>query len=133
MTSVIQFPVEFKRPSPLPRHRVFYVGFRYVGPMFCQDVQQLYLKRKGLIDGKRYWAMITYGKFDESDKRTYSMELDSCLENDVPDMLNRFEVGNELTLTELREMGWRGDVSQSSQVISILNPSILEVKRPTDR
>ena len=25
---------------------VFYIGYRYIGPMFCQDIQQLYLKRK---------------------------------------------------------------------------------------
>ena len=28
-------------------------------------------------------AMITYGKYDESDRRTYSIELEECHENDV--------------------------------------------------
>ena len=92
MTNVIQFPFKAKRPSPLPRQRVFYIGFRYVGPMFCQDVQQLYLKRQGVVDDKRRWAVITYDKFDESDRRTYSIELETCQENDVPAMLDRLRL-----------------------------------------
>ncbi len=70
MTNVIPFPIKAERPSPLPRQRVFYVGFRYVGPMCCQEVQQLYLKPKGLVCGERWWSMITYGKYDESDRQS---------------------------------------------------------------
>ena len=114
MTNVIRFPVKAKRTTPLPRQRVFYVGFRYVGPMFCQEVQQLYLKRKGLVDGKRYWAIVTYGKYDDGDRRDYSIELEECCEYDVPAMLNRFEVGEEVTFAELQEMGWRGVLSKQS-------------------
>ena len=29
----------------MPKQRVFYIGFRYVGPFLCQDVQNIYLKR----------------------------------------------------------------------------------------
>ena len=46
---------------------MFYIGCRYVGPMFCQDIQHLYLKRKGIIHGTRWWGMITYGKYDDCD------------------------------------------------------------------
>jgi hypothetical protein len=121
MKNVIPFPIKAKRPSSLPRQRVFYIGFRYVGPMFCQDVQQLYLKRKGLVCGEKWWAMITYGKYDESDSRTYSIELEECHENDVPDMLDKFEVGNEVNFVELEEMGWQGKVSYSATVKSIFH------------
>lgn len=121
MTDVVTFPIKAKRPSPMPRQRVFYIGFRYVGPMFCQDVQQLYLKRKGLVHGKRRWAMITYAKYDESDRRTYSIELEECHEDDVPDMLEMFEVGNEVNFAELEEMGWRGKVGHSATVKSIFH------------
>ena len=121
MTNVIQFPIKQKRSKPLPRQRVFYIGFRYVGPMFCQDVQQLYLKRKGLVHGARWWALITYGKYDENDSRTYSIELEECHENDVPDMLSRFEVGDEVNFAELQEMGWQGKVSHSATVKSVFH------------
>lgn len=121
MTNVIQFPIKATRPPPLPRQRVFYIGFRYVGPMFCQDVQQLFLKRKGLVCGERWWAMITYGKYDEGDRRTYSIELEECHENDVPDMLDMFEVGGEVNFAELEQMGWRGKVSNSALVKSLFH------------
>ena len=111
MTNVIPFPRKDQSPSPLPRQRVFYIGYRYVGPMLCHDVQQLYLKRKSLVYGERWWAMITYGKYDESDRRTYSIELEECHENDVPDMLDMFDVGHEVSFARLEAMGWRGHVS----------------------
>ena len=31
MTNIVNFPQKEKRPSPMPRQRVFYIGFRYVG------------------------------------------------------------------------------------------------------
>jgi hypothetical protein len=111
MTNVIPFPRKDKRLSQLPSQRVFYIGYRYVGPFLFQEVQQLYLKRKGLVYGERWWAMITYGKYDESDRRTYSIELEECHENDVPDMLDMFDVGQETNFAELEAMGWRGNVS----------------------
>ena len=122
MTNVIPFPTKEKRPTLLARQRAFYIGFRYVGPMFCQDVQQLYLKRKGLVYGERWWAMITYDKYDESDRRTYSIELEECHENDVPDMLEMFEVGNEVNFAELEQMGWRGRVTNTALLKSMFHP-----------
>ena len=121
MTNVIPFPIKAKRLPPCPRQRVFYVGYRYVGPMFCQDVQQLYLKRKGLAGGKRRWAMITYGKYDEADSRTYSIELEESNEDNVPDMLEMFDVGGEVSFAELEDMGWRGSVSYSADLISMFH------------
>ena len=121
MTNVIPFPRKDKRLSQLPSQRVFYIGYRYVGPFLFQEVQQLYLKRKGLVYGERWWAMITYGKYDETDRRTYSIELEECHENDVPDMLGKFEVANEVNFVELAEMGWQGKVSYSAPVKSIFH------------
>ena len=69
--------------------------------MLCQDVQKLYLKRKAVKHGNRWWAMITYGKYIGDDYRKYSLELEECLEDDVPDMLDKFEVGyDELRLPD---------------------------------
>ena len=98
---------------------MFYIGFRYVGPFLCQDVQNIYLKRNGLREGLRTWSLITYGKYDEDDYKKYSIELDSCEENDLPDLLNEFDVGNQVTFDELRKMGWRGQVECSATIIKI--------------
>jgi len=69
--------------------------------MFCQDVQQLHLKRKELVCGTRRWYLLTYGKYDESDNKTYSIELEECEEEAVLDLLERFEIREEVTLAEL--------------------------------
>ena len=58
MTNIVNFPKKEKRSKPLPRQRVFYIGYWYVGPVLCQEVQRLYLKRKGLKNGTRYWSVL---------------------------------------------------------------------------
>ena len=119
MTNIVTSPQKEKREKPLPRQRVFYFGTRYVGPFLCQDVQNIYLKRNGLKEGPRTWSLTTYGKYDENDNKEYSIELDNCEENDLPDLLNEFDVGNQVTFDELREMGWRGQVECSATIIKL--------------
>ena len=116
MTKIIKFPSKQKRSKPMPKQRVFYIGFRYVGPMFCQDVQSLYLKRNGLINDTRTWSLIRYGKYDDNDYKEYSIELDKCQENDLPDMLDEFDIGNQVNFDELRDMGWKGVVYYEAKV-----------------
>ena len=116
MTKIIKFPSKQKRSKPMPKQRVFYIGFRYVGPMFCQDVQSIYLKRNGLINDTRTWSLIRYGKYDENDYKDYSIELDKCQENDLPDMLDEFDIGNQVNFDELRDMGWKGVIDYEAKV-----------------
>jgi len=111
----IFIPLEYKKP--LPRQRVFYLGVTYTGPPLCQDATELYLKRHGKINGKRKWSLITYGKYDEFDKRNYSLELDICDEDDVPDMLCQFYIGNFITFDDLRKFGWNGNVYNEARII----------------
>ena len=66
MSNIVQFINNNEVFPVIPRQRVFYLGYRYTGPMFCQDVQNLYLKRKGILNDNRYLAIITYGKYDEN-------------------------------------------------------------------
>ena len=114
MNNVIQFPIN---KFYLPKKRVFYIGFRYVGSVPCQEVQNLFLKRKGLVQGIRWWAMITYAKYDENDSNKYSIELKQCKENDVLEMLDEFEMGEEVSFEDLRDMGWQGQIDYSASVI----------------
>ena len=121
--TVIKFPrnicIPLKYEKPLPRQRVVYLGVVYTGPALCQDVTTLYLKRHGKKNDRRKWSLITYGKYDEFDKRNYSIEIDSCEEDGVPDMLCQFYIGNHITFDELRDMGWRGQVDYSATIINI--------------
>ena len=119
--TIIKFPrnicIPLKYEKPLPRQRVFYLGVVYTGPPLCQDVTELYLKRHGKINGTRKWSLITYGKYDEFDKRNYSLELDICDEDDVPDMLCQYYIGNHITFDDLRKFGWNGNVVSNAEII----------------
>ena len=119
--TVIKFPrnicIPLKYEEPLPRQRVFYLGVVYTGPALCQDVTTLYLKRHGKKNERRKWSLITYGKYDEFDKRNYSIEIDSCEEDDVPDMLCQFYIGNHITFDDLRKFGWNGNVINEAKII----------------
>jgi len=121
MTNVIKLPVPQNTPNRLPRKRVFYLGWRYAGAMLCQDIQHLYLKRKGMINGTRWWGMITYGRYDDCDPREYSLELEECEEEAVPDLLRMFEMESEVSFENLRSMGWRGHCDYRAEVIDFRN------------
>ena len=112
MTNIIPLPEREKQPTPLPRQRVFHLGFVYRGPMFCQEIQEVYLKRHGKKDDVRKWSIVTYGKYDEEDTRNHSIELTTCEEDDVPTMLDEWYIPGEVTFEDLWEMGWDGDVSK---------------------
>ena len=43
-----------------------------------------------------------------------SIELQQCEENDVPDMLEAFDLGKDVTFSELADMGWQGQVMYSA-------------------
>ena len=117
MTNVVKFPKIKKRQKPCTRQRVFYIGHSYVGPMFCQDLESLYLKRKGRVDGIRRWSIITYRKLWENDSQLYSTELEECEDADVPEMLARFDIEKVVTFQELRNMGWNDDNTVSAEII----------------
>ena len=119
--TVIKLPrnicIPLKYEDPSPRQRVFYLGVVYTGPQSCQDVTELYLKRHGFKCGKRMWSLITYDKYDIDDTRRFSIELDKCVEDDVPDMLCQYFIGEHITLNDLRKFGWNGNVINESKII----------------
>ena len=104
----------FKR-RPLPKQRVFYIGYRYVGPMFCQEIQDVFLKRKGKVNGNQKWSFITYPKCEENG-RYYSFEIEQCFQDDVPKLIELLELEKVVTLQELTDMGWR----ESAAIINLL-------------
>ena len=119
--TIIEFPrnvcVPLEYESPLPRQRVFYLGIVYTGPAMCQEVTRLYLKRHGKKNGTRKWSLITYEKYDEFDQREYSIELDNCQEDDVPNMLSQYFIGEHISIDDLRTFGWNGNVFNNAKII----------------
>lgn len=112
-------PLEYKKP--LPRQRVFYLGVVYTGPAMCQEVTRLYLKRHGKKNGTRKWSLITYEKYDEYDQREYSIELDNCQEDDVPEMLCQYFVGEHISIDDLKMFGWNGKINHNAELVNLFN------------
>ena len=119
MTNIVKFPTKQTRRNLTPRKRVCYLSYRYVGPVLCQDVQNIYLKRHGYHNGERRWSLITYASYSEGENKLYSIELDSCVENDVPDMIENIYLEEEVTFDELRMMGWNGAVTFSAKIMDL--------------
>ena len=121
--TVIKFPrnvcVPLEYAPPLPRQRVFYLGIVHTGPALCQEVTRLYLKRHGKKNGTRKWSLITYEKYDEYDQREYSIEIDNCQEDNVPDMLSQYFIGEHISIDDLRTFGWKGKINQNAKIIEL--------------
>ena len=100
---------------PLPKQRVFYIGYRYVGSMFCEEIQDVFLKRKGKVNGNQKWSFLTYPKCEENG-RCYSFQIDECFQDKVPKLIELLELEKVVTLKELRNMGWR----ESAAIINLL-------------
>ena len=121
MTNVISLPIPEKSPQKLPRQRVFYIGFHYVGSPLCQEIQKLYLKRRGIRNGTRWWSIITYARHIDYGSQVYSLELDECKEDELLDLLEQLQIEECVTLDELRNMGWRGSGGYSAEIKSIFD------------
>ena len=106
MTNITKFPKKTHSTNPLPRRRVFYIGYRYVGPMFCEEIQDVFLKRKGKVNGNQKWSFIIYPKCEENG-RYYSFQIEECFQDEVPKLIELLELEKVVTLQELRDMGWR--------------------------
>ena len=125
MTNIAQFPHKKETYPPLPRERVFYLGYRYIGSMCCQDIQHLYLKRKAILLGNRYWAMITYDKYNNY----CSLELEECHEDDVIEMIDMFDLESFPSIKTLRLMGWRGKIKNKKNLFFNLSNDPNYLKR----
>ena len=86
-----------------------------------QDIQNLYLKRKGISKGRRYWAVITYGKYDEDCSKEYSIELEECHEDDLLEMIDALCLDCFPSLSDLRSMGWRGKIKNNKTLFHNLS------------
>ena len=89
----VKFPKKSKRT--LPRQRVFYLGQYYAGPPLCQSLEKLWLKRKP--NNRWVFQQKMYGRVYE------------CEEYEGDDLLaaiDNIPFADEVTVTDLLEMGW---------------------------
>ena len=63
--------------------------------------------------------MIAYIALNGHSSKTYSFELETCSENQVPDLLEKYELQDGVSISDLRKMGWRGKVQQSATIVQL--------------
>ena len=51
------------------------------------------------------------------------IEIDSCIENEVIEMLEKWNLFNQLTYKKLHRMGWRGKIKKDAIIINIKHPN----------
>ena len=99
-TTVLKLPTRPRRRPPahrVPRRRVFYLGYRLVGPRFCQDIQRVYLKRHR----NNKWSFLHY-------EAGFSFEFEWFHGPELPERLSRLGLEGEVSHAQLEETGWRG-------------------------
>ena len=79
------------------------------------------IKRKGISNGTRYWAVITYGKYDEDCSKEYSIELEECHEDGLLEMLDALCLDCFPSLSDLRSMGWSGKIKNNKTLFNNLS------------
>ena len=96
MNDVIYVEFHKQAKRKLPRKRVFYLGQYYAGPLLCQSLEKLWLKRKpnnrGVFQQKIYGVVFEYEEYHG---------------NDLLDALDAVPLVDEVTMDDLLEMGWR--------------------------
>ena len=115
MNVIVKFPSIKNEKKTTPRRRVFFLGSRYFTTRFDQELCDLYLKRGGSTADTRYWSIITYYKI-EGESGLRPVILEECQEKEVPDLLQSFDLQDDVSFKDLRNMGWKG-VGYSAQIV----------------
>ena len=100
MAQIISFKRDCKTESygHTPYQRVFYVGYRYVGPMLCQEVQRIYLKKKKF--GRYCFQFYAEGMV---------FELGEFPIKEFSSRLDELNLEEAISNGELVALGWRSD------------------------
>ena len=84
------------------------------------------LKKTWKENGVRKWSLITYDKYDETDKRNYSIEINFCEEDDVPYMLREHSIGKDIKLNDLNPLVGMGKSITTQKFLN--SKKIIEMK-----
>ena len=63
--------------------------------------------------------MITYASYNENSSRLYPLELERCHEDFVSEMLEVCGLQNEVSISDLQRMGWRGKVLEPAPIVQL--------------
>ena len=127
MTNILVFPKQFNTvPKGYPRQQLFLVGKFFIGPIYDRKVTYYYLRRnlrRGESTNKiKTWSLKIFRE------HTYTsdfklIEIDICKENEVINMLEKWNLFNQVTYKKLHRMGWKGKIKKDAIIINIRKPN----------
>ena len=127
MTDILLFPQKLiKIPNKYPRQQLFLVGKIYSGPVYDKKVTHYYLRRNtrrnDTSNKVKTWSLKIF-KTEKDTNDVKLIEIDSCIENEVIEMLEKWNLFNQLTYKKLHRMGWRGKIKRDAIIVNIKQPN----------
>ena len=119
---IIKFP-EILNPAPnnFPRQRLFYVGKVLTGAQYLQNYESYYLRRNEKVRGNKEWSLKIFGFRKKTDKDPKFYAVSSCDAEELPDMLDKWNLGNKISYKRLYRMGWRGKITKTAKIYHFIN------------
>ena len=118
MTKILPFPKPLiKVPKGYPRQQLFLIGKIYNGPAFDRKVTYYYIRRNEIINNIQTWSLKIFKKQKGSNDFKF-VDVDSCTENGVVEMLEKWNLFNQVTYKKLHRIGWKGTIKKQADIFA---------------
>ena len=119
MSAVIKFPKIIKLdPKRFHRQRLFYIGRVLEGPSYSCNYQEYYLRRNKVIRGNKRWSLKFFGLKKKTNLEPRMHTISSCDDDQLLDMLERWNLLDQISYKKLFWIGWRGKINKSVKIIN---------------
>ena len=119
MSLVVKFPEIIKlNPNRFHRQRLFYIGKVLVGPSYSCRYKEYYLRRNEVIRGNKRWSLKIFGLKKKTDLEPCMHAISSCNDDQLLEMLEKWNLIDQISYKKLFWMGWRGKINKSPNIIN---------------
>lgn len=117
MSAVVKFPKIIRLdPNRFHRQRLFYIGKVLEGSSYSGNYQEYYLRRNEVIRGNKRWSLKIFG-LKKKDLEPRMHAISSCNDDQLLDMLERWNLLDQISYKKLFWIGWRGKIKKSAKII----------------
>ena len=105
-------------PKRFHRQRLFYIGRVLEGPSYSCNYQEYYLRRNKVIRGNKRWSLKIFGLKKKTDLEPRMHAISSCDDDQLLDMLEKWNLLDQISYKKLFWLGWRGKIKKSAKIIN---------------
>ena len=119
MSAIVKFPEIIRLdPNRFHRQRLFYIGKVLEGSSYSSNYQEYYLRRNEVIRGNKRWSLKIFGLKKKKDLEPRMHAISSCNDDHLLDMLDRWNLLDQISYKKLFWIGWRGKIKKSAKIIN---------------